>query len=264
MAGLYRTHHLNEKNSKDFLTIGDPYSKKAEIMPRYKKKQFQTNPAKRGQTEGYFNKGVYLPDSYMDNKRYIVIEPLANRKQGFGSRDARRRDEFSSDVRTRQWREKLASEKCYTDVPADQLEELTNRPIMDPIQEATLRASTYRGKYNHMPQLFQTKVPFHAYDIGRREDTSTPICNKCSRDTFYCKHRLRRSSQDTLRRPGTAPTTYGNYGSWDDSMPQADRPPTVGERYTAIKPKHGHVHSTDQFCDLSHLRCTSIANGLGF
>jgi hypothetical protein len=253
MAGLYRTHTINHKNSKDFLTINDPYIKKVEVMPRYRKKQFQTNPLKSGQTEGYFAKMKYVTDTYQDTKRYMQIEPLPTRKNGFGSRDAKRRDEFSSDVRTRQWREKLASEKCYTDLPAEEIAAIAAKPASDPIEEAKKRATTYYARYADKPQLFQTKVSFYKYDIGRTETTSTPICNKCSRDTFYCKHRLRRSSKNTLRRPGTCPTVYANYGSWDDSMPQADRPPTAGERYVAIKPKFGHVHATDSFFDSSHL-----------
>lgn len=245
---MYTSHAYNFKNSKDFTCVGDPYLKKRVVMPRHTNKQFQTAPPKKGQTAGYFHKMTYNPDTYQSSKRYIQIEPLKDRKQGFGSRDARRRDEFSSDVRTRQWREKLKSEAVYTAIDEKDLD----TPYLDPLQLAALKAEKYREQYADKPELFQTKVPFYTYDIGREENASTPICTKCSRDTFYCPHRVGRNTK-TLRRPGTAPTTYGNYGAWDDSMPQADRPATRGERYAAQKPKYGNVHVVDHFYDQGHI-----------
>ena len=44
-----------------------------------------------------------------------------------------------------------------------------------------------------------------------------------------------------------------NYGAWDDSMPQADRPATRGDKYEMQKPKFGNVHTTNQFNDEYHL-----------
>lgn len=191
----------------------------------------------------------YESDLYQSSKGYIQIEPLNNRKMGFGSHDARRRDEFSSDVRTRQWREKLKSETVYTEVQGDLLPEDYS---VDPVEQRRKTQQEFKELYADQPHLFQTRVPYHTYDIGREEKTSTPICNKCKKDTFYCKHRVGRNKV-TLRRPGTAPTAYGTYGNWDDSMPQADAQPLRGPRYFIKKPRFGHIHSTNSFFDDSHL-----------
>ena len=96
---------------------GDLYAKKKVPNPRYKSKQFQTQPPKKGQTAGYFvsDTFTYSSSEFLDTKKYLKSEPRAKRKKGFGSNDARRRDEFTLDVRARQWREKLASEKVYSE-----------------------------------------------------------------------------------------------------------------------------------------------------
>lgn len=249
MSGLYRSHTFNHKNTKDYIGVNDPYGRKPPPNSRWKKKQFQTAVPKKGQTEGYFQNMKFQSDAYQSNKAYIQIEPLNSRKLGFGSHDARRRDEFSSDVRTRQWREKLQSEKVYTEVKGDLL---PSDFSVDPIEQRKKKEAEFQAFYNDQPHLFQTRVPFYTYDIGREEKTSTPICNKCSKDTFYCKHRVGRNTK-TLRRPGTAPTAYGTYGNWDDSMPQADSAPIRGPRYSVQKPRFGHLHSTNSFFDDSHL-----------
>lgn len=249
MSGLYRSHTFNHRNTKDYIGVNDPYVRKAVPNSRWKSKQFQTAHIKKGQTEGYFQKASYASDVYQSNKAYIQIEPLKDRKMGFGSHDARRRDEFSSDVRTRQWREKLQSENVYTEVQGDLLPEDYS---VDPVDQQKKKSAEYKDFYRGQPHLFQTRVPFYTYDIGREEKTSTPICNKCSKDTFYCKHRVGRKKV-TLRRPGTAPTAYGTYGNWDDSMPQADSAELRGPRFHVQKPRFGHLHSTNSFYDDSHL-----------
>lgn len=90
--------------------------KKKVPNPRYQKKQFQTQPPKKGQTAGYFKSDTftYSSSEYQDSVNYRKEQPRNKRKKGFGSNDARRRDEFTLDVRARQWREKLKGEASYS------------------------------------------------------------------------------------------------------------------------------------------------------
>jgi hypothetical protein len=65
---MYSTHRFNPKTpapGEGFLTIGDAYDKPAgKADPRLKGRQFQTNPPKVGQLDGYFAKFEYVVDSY--------------------------------------------------------------------------------------------------------------------------------------------------------------------------------------------------------
>ncbi len=49
---------------------------------------------------GYFTKTVYKAGGYSDAIRYVTTQPLDSRKKGFGTKDAKRRDEFSNAIRT--------------------------------------------------------------------------------------------------------------------------------------------------------------------
>jgi len=237
---MYATKQYQPKNSKDYLGIGDEYVKKKVPNPRYKNKQFQTQPPKKGQTAGYFvsDTFTYSSSEYQDTKKYLKIEPRNKRKKGFGSNDARRRDEFTLDVRARQWREKLKGEASYSQASLEAASEEAKTMSTDPAEVEDQRKMEYTQKYEEYPQLFQTRVPFDLYEIGRPEG-STPICNKCSRDTFYCKHRVG-SGPITNRRPGDLSTSYNQIGSFD--------------AYRIVqKPEYGKKEETKHFYDNSHL-----------
>ena len=51
-----------------------------------------------------FAKVTYASEPYVDMERYTVTQPLENRKNGFGSKDASKRGEFTSHIRTEQYR----------------------------------------------------------------------------------------------------------------------------------------------------------------
>jgi len=247
MAGIYMSHSYNAKNSKDYLALGDPYDKKKKgDNSRYKSKQFQTAPPKKGQTAGFFGSFPYKPSAYKDNAGYLSREPRDKRKLGFGSFDASRRDEFTLDIRARQWKEKLAQEKIYTKTALAKAKQMKkSRPASAPVaignaraNEERRRRTAYAEQYKDRPHLFQTQVPFDLYEVGR--SAITPICNKCSRETFYCPHRVGRGTF-TARRPGTATTAYQSYGAF-------------GDHNEAVKPKYGNINTTKQFYDQSHLK----------
>jgi len=252
------SHSYHPKNSKDYITVGDPYEKKkAAANSRWKGTQFQTQPPKKGQTAGFFIPFSYQAAAYQDNTKYISTQPRDKRKLGFGSNDAHRRDEFTLDIRARQWKEKLSQEAIYTKTALQGGLQGTKvgtsrpgsskpgsgkkmRPASAPVRTVAaseaMRRTAYRDQYKDKQHLFQTQVPFDLYEIGKT--ANTPICNKCSRETFYCPHRVGRGTF-TARRPGTATTAYQTYGNFKGS--------------TVTKPKYGNVNVTKQFYDQSHL-----------
>lgn len=229
---MYSTKVIaNAKNSKDYISVKDPYVKKMPVKASCVGKQFQTEPPKHGQTAGYFSGLTYTPSPFITGNKYGDEK----RKMGFGSHECRRRDEFTLDIRARQWREKLKTESEFAKAHAMPPSRSESAPSGDPNEtHVQRRQRKYQAQYATKPELFQTQVPWELYDIGK--NAMTPICNKCSRETFYCRHRV--ASQST-KRPGTAPTTYGVYGDF--------------EKYPVEKPIHGNVNELKHFYDRSHL-----------
>lgn len=228
---MYSTHRFNPKApgaGEGFLTINDAYDKPKNTDPRVKGRQFQTNPPKAGQLEGYFGKFEYVVDNYQDNNGYRITQPRASRKLGFGSFDANRRDEFTLDIRAQQYRELLEKERFFEGVYLQQ----NGNPALTAAAAATSSSSNQKQED---PRMFQTKVPTMLYDIGR-EGGTTPICNKCSRETFFCKHRVG-SGEDTLRRVGPHKTAASIVGS---------------EIVGAEKPQYGRKSHIKEFYDAGH------------
>lgn len=233
---MYTTHRFNAKApaaGEGFLTINDAYDKPKNTDPRVKGRQFQTNPPKVGQQEGYFAKFEYVVDTFQDNNGYRITQPRASRKLGFGSYDANRRDEFTLDIRAQQYRELLDKERFFEGVYLGQNAQRTGQ---DPNQAAAAAASSSQQLPADHPSMFQTQVPTMLYDIGK-EGGTTPICNKCSRETFYCRHRVAQSSADTLRRMGPHKTAAAMVGA---------------EIVGAEKPTFGRKSHIKDFYDSNH------------
>jgi len=187
-SGMYTTKVFNPKVAESYLNIGDPYSKQMTSDPRLKGKQFLTNPSHTGQLAGYFSPFQYATDYYQDSNKYIVTQPRDGRKLGFGTHDANRRDEFTLDIRAKQYRQLMQQEKNYERLyvakraqqPRTHSAPASAKPgdALDSLIAAT--GAPY----------FQTSIPALQYDIGRTSAGSTPDCAKCERDTFYCPHRV--------------------------------------------------------------------------
>lgn len=234
---MFTTKRYNGKNFKNYNGIGDPYNQKKDIRSTYKNAQFQTDPPKRGQTTGYFNNMTYSTSPYQTTKTYVKQQPNGDRVLAFGSHDARRRDEFTLDIRARQWKEKLKTENDFTkaNIMAAQLTHPSTAPEMRPGEtHEEARQRRYKEKYQDKPELFQTQIPFQLYDIGK-EGGTTPFCNKSKKDTFYD---IKRVAASGIRRPGSCPTTYETYGNYD--------------YYPTEKPKYGRITETKHFYDHSH------------
>jgi hypothetical protein len=88
------------------------------------------------------------------------------------------------------------------------------------------------------PRIFQTKVPT-LYDIGKPNGTGvTPFCNKCSKDTFYCTHRVGKGAV-TCHRVGPSHAVSREIGS--------------GDVLSVTKPQYGLKGNLNTFYDRSHL-----------
>ncbi len=65
----------------------------------------------RNEQNGNFAKIEYAPEGFKEVNKYLQSQPLNDRKNGFGTKDARRRDEFANAIRTEQYREGIQKEK---------------------------------------------------------------------------------------------------------------------------------------------------------
>jgi len=162
---MYSTKNLNKNIIKEsYTTIGDPYSGKPRPLPdRFKGKQLQTKPSlNTSGGVGFFSKKSYETDGpILDTTNYKKTQPQDNRKKGFGSNDASRRDEFTNTISTEQYREGLKREV-----------KLEQSNLSDSI---TLLETQLGGK--------KPAKKKHLYDIGRKQETE--FNPKSHRDTFY-------------------------------------------------------------------------------
>ena len=175
-----------------------------------------------------------------DNNGYRITQPRAGRKLGFGSLDANRRDEFTLDIRASQYRELLDKERFFEGVYMEQNASRPPGALAEAQASSAAAAAAAAASSAPDPRLFQTQVPAMLYDIGR-EGGTTPICNKCSRETFYCKHRVG-AGAETLRRVGPHKSAAAAVGA---------------EIVGAEKPQHGRKSHIKDFYDQNHLSVIS-------
>ena len=165
-----------------YITIGDPYKDTDKAVPeRWKKKQLSVpcNPENAG--GGYFGlmgrPFIYVPDRYAAQVPYAKSQPFEQRRLGFGSHDASKRDEFTHRIRADQYRELLKRDK-----------RLLVQPQIPPILEKDDEAYELRKKAG-------LEEPKHLYDIGKTRET--PFNPKVSRDAFYDGRMTRRGPYRT-------------------------------------------------------------------
>lgn len=82
-------------------------------MSRYKGKQILTTVPKKG-LAGYFSQQKHAKEPYNDSAGYLKQQPLGKRKLGFGTHDAKRRDEYCKHFQTEMYREQLKVRALYT------------------------------------------------------------------------------------------------------------------------------------------------------
>ncbi|ETV75758.1 hypothetical protein H257_10131 [Aphanomyces astaci] len=223
---MYRTRELNKNIAKSYLSVGDPYRDPHIIegkSDRHKSKQFQTVPPKdTSDGGGYFDKKTYSSDPLQDGVAYLKTQPAADRKAGFGTKDASRRDEFMSHVRTEQYRETLARE-----------EHISQKGIQGhPDEDDGGEHGEGEGDKHQFPEgLKETKF---LYDIGRTQ--ATEFNQKSHRDTFYT---LRTGNSQFRRNNGHFVLSSESVG--------------VGAHKVQNNGTHARNACTKQFYDHSHL-----------
>lgn len=72
-----------------------------------------------GLADGMFDAPTYWPEPYQPGISFLKEQPMSKRKIGFGNGDAMKRSEFSSSIRTAQYRKQLEAEGKMADKVAD-------------------------------------------------------------------------------------------------------------------------------------------------
>ena len=123
---------------------------------------------------GNFVKLTYMPSGYLEATRYLATQPLASRKNGFGSKDAFKTDEFSNAIRTSQYREGILKE-ARRNKEQGTLEK-TQKMLDDQAEEERLNPKAPWAGKNYSEEISQ-------FDIGRARVTEFDA--KSSKDTYY-------------------------------------------------------------------------------
>lgn len=172
---------------------------------------------------GHFSKLEYRGGGYQECIKYIDAQPRDNRKKGFGSKDAKRRDEFANAIRTEQYRTTITKESVVLQKGSKNLQETLTK-ILD---ERAASAPETNKPEKRIPQ----------YDIGRARVTE--FDPKSIKDTYY------RFDKDKGKRLGDFRPMSADLGdgAWNVNY----KPPTFGGK-----------SETKNFFDKSHLVASRI------
>ena len=157
--------HLGVFSTASYLTIGDPYAKKSLEDSRLKGKQFNADFPKGGIAGARPNnsmfdrehKWLFRGEKYIDRTSYLTTQPADQRKKGFYSSDAHRRDEFTLDIETQKWRERIGTEMMFAERFAKRKED----ELTDEEREAfaKLAAEGKERRWTHGPEFL--------FDLGK-------------------------------------------------------------------------------------------------
>lgn len=178
LCGLFST--------SSYVTLGDSYVKKNQLLSRYKNKQFLTNPARKGRTKDTMF-GRAFPfladgDKYNDKNSYLKTQPRENRKKGFLSSDAFKADEFSNTLRTNQYRWQLGREQAFQKMHSE-----ANKKRAQTAPEGTSRKEVNRAQ--ELGKICKSlETPNFLFDIGKGSYV-TPFDQKLSRENWYQANR---------------------------------------------------------------------------
>jgi len=162
-----------------YITVGDPFTGFKENPFREGKKGEKLNPFRtkiipQNAENGNFQKVTYVSEGYKESNKYKDTQPLDQRKKGFGSKDAHRRDEFSNVIATEQYRETLRKEKLLSAETPEQINSKLTKLLAE-------RAMTDTQTMKNTAAFRTQKV--HQYDIGRTR--TTDFDPKSIKDNFY-------------------------------------------------------------------------------
>jgi len=199
---------LGQFSQSTYCTLGDPYAKKASVLPRYKGKQFLTMPAKGGRVkEALFGRAfpwLSEGDKYVDKTMYLKTQPKELRKRAFGSSDASRRDEFMATIRTEQWRWALGREADFRKhhESTKMMQNAPQQPRPPPLPPLGARVDAY-----HTPEFL--------YDIGKGAHV-TEFNQKLARENWY------QANRDTMKPRNMGDWVPSSYEVGNEMVQQAD------------------------------------------
>lgn len=235
---MYSTRlvHKNSVDGNAYITIGDPFKERNENPFRESKKSdktpFRTKMKPVNEENGFFSKTTYKAGGFQEGIKYKDTQPLDQRKKGFGTKDAHKRDEFSNTMSTEQYRETLKKEAFLAATRSGNVQEelealLASRTHTSPVFNTTAASDSSDFSYDSHVPLF---------DIGRSR--ITPFDARSIKDTFY-KFNGNRDKRFGSYRPSSCDV---GLSAWDTVY----RPPS-----------HGGKSETKNFFDKSHL---NVAN----
>jgi hypothetical protein len=226
--------HLGLFSTTSYTSIGDPYGKKANKDARFGGKQFAADFPHGGIGGGLPNNALfarehtwlYGGEKYIDRTMYIKTQPPDQRKKGFCSSDARRRDEFTLDIETQKWRERIRTEMEFAERFAKQQAEALTPEELAEAQKAASEPQPRRWSHG----------PDHLFDLGKEATGgTTPYEMKDSRDTWYSKHRVAREDDGARHTGGYVLSSHAcghnlkNFNTW--TKPEFARQPVIRDNF---------------------------------
>lgn len=204
------------------------------LGPRFKGRQFSVGTSKLTK-DGVFQRAEYKSEPYQPTVPYLKREPLAQRKNGFGSRSPSMRDEFTAYIRTQQYREQLKSEFLATG-------QISPKASTSSTTSATAvfegSGWTYNGRPIGATQPAEVRIGgrrIHQYDRAHAADADTA-------DSLDPRRSLQRA-----RKSGALPR-YGD--EWTTSSSE------VGRGIDSVpceKPRFAVASSMKQLFDIGHI-----------
>jgi len=223
--------NINPNYPQIYTSIGDPYKTSHEELPdRWKKKQFITQRHPRNSGDGFFTKLQYQPEPYTElcEQGYAKTQPIEDRKLGFGSHDAFKRDEFTNTTATERYRDMLRSES--------KLFSHRSTTAVTNSETPTLAVEERQPPKGLIEARF-------LYDIGRGSHV-TPFDPKNAHDRWYNIPSFTpiEDKQDLSRRFGVHKPMSATLGvkAWE---------------FKYEKPEYGKLSFVSNFYDRGHLEC---------
>jgi hypothetical protein len=231
----------NMMDNNAYITVGDPFSDRTANPFRQGKKgekltPFQTKIIPVNAENGHFAKIVYVPEGYKETNKYITTQPLDSRKRGFGTKDAHRRDEFSNNIRTEQYRTTIRKEIEILNKNKDKVEARLTQLLATKAMEETNNMANTRSSTGSADGFFDYSQRVSQYDIGRNR--ITPFDPKSIKDTYY---KFNDEQGKRLGQSGRPVSCDLGLNSWDVHY----QPPS-----------HGGKSLVKNFFDKSHLGVT--------
>eukprot|EP00967_Tisochrysis_lutea_P079465 scaffold108776_cov32-Tisochrysis_lutea.AAC.2 len=252
-------------STSSYITVGDPYGKKSAKDDREKGVQMSADFPKSGIAGALPNNALFAKEhkwlfggeKYVDRTMYLKTQPPETRKKGFGSSDAKRRDEFSNDIevntsalpfqphsnclclsprdnpispyafltQVEKWRERIKGEMEFAERFAAHQESLLTEE--DRAEMERLSQSPER-RWTHGPEFL--------FDLGKEAmGGTTPYEMKDARDTWYSKHRLAKETAGKQFTGGYATMSSAvgenlkDFNAW--TKPEYARQPVIRDNF---------------------------------